>query len=118
VKPSYKYDWDWSNYLSSNRVRLLVTDSSYIQHIGLLGQNCDANQIIDFGLNFFPSNEDTLKLNINFLDQVILAKQSAVEQKNRYYYFNFHLPKYKILQLLIEPLSLLRKRLKFGYFRK
>ena len=113
VKPSYKYDWDWSMYLSTIGVRLLVTERSYIQHVGLVGQNCDADQIIDFGLNFFPSNADTLKLNIAFLEQVILSKQGVVEQKNLYYYFNYHLPKYKILQWIIEPLSLFKKRLKF-----
>lgn len=113
VKPSFKYDWDWSNYLSSNGVRLLATERSYIQHIGLVGQNCDADQIIDFGLNFFPSNEDTLMLNVAFFEQVVLATQGVVEQKNHYYYFKFHLPKYKILQWVIEPLSILKKRLKY-----
>lgn len=113
VKPSYKYDWDWSRYLSTIGVRLLVTERSYIQHIGIVGQNCDAAQIIDYGLNFFPSNEDTLMLNIAFFEQVVLATQGVVEQKNHYYYFKFHLPKYKFLQWIIEPLSILKKMLKY-----
>lgn len=118
VKPSYKYDWDWSRYLSTIGVRLLVTERSYIQHIGIVGQNCDAAEIIDFGLNFFPSNDETLKLNVAFFEQVIFARQEVVEQKNHYYYFKFHLPKYKILQWFIEPLSMLKNKLKFGALRR
>ncbi|KAB0664865.1 glycosyltransferase family 2 protein [Oryzomonas japonica] len=118
VKPSYKYDWDWSRYLSSKGVRLFVTERSYIQHIGIVGQNCDASRIIDYGLNFFPSNEDTLMLNVAFFEQVIRAMQEAVEQKNHYYYFKYQVPKYKILQWIIEPLSLLKKRFKYGAINK
>ena len=117
IKPSYKYDWDWSRYLSTRGIRLFVTERSYIQHIGIVGQNCDAAQIIDYGLNFFPSNEDTLMLNVAFFEQVVRATQEAAEQKNHYYYFKYQLPKYKILQWIIEPLSLLKKRLKYRAIR-
>jgi hypothetical protein len=112
VKPSFKYDWDWCRYLSARGIRLFVTEQSYIQHIGIVGQNCDAVQLIDYGLNFYPSNEDTLRLNVAFFEQVVMAMQSAVEQKNHYYYFKYQLPKYKFLQWIIEPLSLLKKRFK------
>jgi hypothetical protein len=118
VRPSYKYDWDWCRYLTSQGIRLLVTERSYIQHIGIVGQNCDAFQIIDYGRNFYPSNEDTLMLNVAFFELVILANQSAVEQKNRYYYFNFQTKKYKVLQWIIEPLSLLKKKILASYFCK
>lgn len=111
VRPSYKYDWDWCNYLLSSGIRLLVTQCSYIQHIGIVGENCDANQIVDFGLHFYPKDDDTLRLNVSLFEHLVQAKQEAVEQKNRYYYFNFRLPKYKILQWIIEPLSLFRKKL-------
>lgn len=118
VKPSYKYDWDWSRYLSTIGVRLLVTELTYIQHIGIVGQNCDAAQIVDYGLNFFPTDEDTLRFNVAFFEQVVLANRGAVEQKNKYYYFKFHLPKYKILQWVIEPLSSMKNKMKFGTIRK
>lgn len=110
VKPSFKYDWDWSNYLSSKGIRLLVTEDSYIQHIGIRGENCDACMSIDYGLHFYPLDEDTLKLNVAFFEQLVAANQTAVEQKNLYYYFKFQTKKYKILQWFIEPLSLLKKK--------
>lgn len=110
VKPSFKYDWDWSNYLSSKGVRLLVTEDSYIQHIGIRGENCDACMNVDYGLNFFPLDEDTLRLNVAFFEQVVAANKSAIEQKNRYYYYKFKTPKYNILQWIIEPLSLLKRK--------
>lgn len=112
VKRSYKYDWDWSRYLSTIGVRLLATDCSYLQHIGIVGQNCDAERIIDYGRNFFPTNDDTLQLNVSFFEQVVAASQAATEQKNRYYYFNYRVPKYRLLQVVIEPISLLKNRLK------
>lgn len=118
VKPSYKYDWDWSNLLTSKGIRLLVTENSYIQHIGIRGENCDACMNVDYGLNFFPMDEDTLRLNIAFFEQVIAANQSAVEQKNKFYYFKFQTPKYKILQCIIEPLSLLKRKFLASNFCK
>ncbi len=111
VRPSYKYDWDWCRYLATIGTRLLVTERSYIQHIGIVGQNCDAVHIVDYGLNFYPSDNDTLRLNVAFFEQVALAGQGVAEQKNRYYYFKFQVPKYKVLQWFIEPLSLLKKKL-------
>ena len=66
---------------------------------------------VDYGLNFFPQDEDTLRLNIAFFEQMVVAYQSAVEMKNRYYFFKFKTPKYKILQWIIEPLSLLKRKL-------
>ena len=118
VTPSFKYDWDWSRFLDSRRIRLLTTENSYIQHIGVIGENCDSNDIVDYGLNFFPLDEDTLKLNVEFFQQLLMAKQAAVEQKNRYYYFKFKTKKYKILQCVIEPLSLYRRSfLKSKFFK-
>jgi hypothetical protein len=118
VKPSYKYDWDWSNYLSTKGIRLLVTEDSYIQHIGIRGENCDACMNIDYGLHFYPSDEDTLRLNVSFFEQVVIAMQVATEQKNHYYYFKYQLPKYKVLQWIIEPLSLLKKKIEYSFVRK
>lgn len=118
VRASHKYDWDWSKYLSTTGVRLLVTENTYIQHIGIVGQNCDAAQIIDYGLNFFPSNEDTLRLNTAFFEQAVLASLDAVEQKNRYYYFKLRVPKYMILEWIIEPLSALKSSIKLKLDRK
>lgn len=112
VKPSFKFDWDWSNYLTSKGISLMVTEDSYIQHIGIHGENCDACIIIDYGLHFYPLDEDTLKLNVAFFEQLVAANKSAIEQNNRYYYFKFHTKKYKILQCIIEPLSLLKRKFK------
>ncbi|MFH1027876.1 MAG: hypothetical protein V1791_07730, partial [Pseudomonadota bacterium] len=60
---------------------------------------------------FYPTNEDTLKMNVAFFEHIVSAKQDLAEQKNRYYYFKFRLPKYKILQWIIEPLSFLKKNM-------
>lgn len=118
VKPSFKYDWDWCRYLTARGIRLLVTDQSYLQHIGIVGQNCDAAHIIDYGLNFYPKDEDTLKLNVAFFECVVTAMRGAVEQKNHYYYFKYQLPKYKVLQWIIEPLSLLKKKIEYRSVRR
>jgi hypothetical protein len=110
VKPSRRYDWDWSQYLTKSGVRLLATENSYIQHIGIIGYNCDGARSIDYGLNFYPSNDDTMRLNVSFMEQLIQAKQKVVEQQDQSYYFQ--VPKYKVLQWVIEPLSAIKKRLK------
>lgn len=81
IKPGKSFDWRWSKYLNKNGIRLLVSNQSYIQHIGIDGQNCDMFFLTDFGLNFIPGSS----LNAKFLSeyiQAIMAKNQALS-KNR-----------------------------------
>ena len=63
VPLSRKFDWDWSDLLVDNEIRIMVTDVSYIQHIGFLGYNTNHTFEMDFGYNFKPKtkvNSDAL----------------------------------------------------------
>ena len=48
------YDWAWCRYLRAKNIRMLVSERSYIQHIGLHGYHFNGAGMIDFGLNFLP----------------------------------------------------------------
>lgn len=61
VPVSRRFDWDWSAYLISQGVRLLVSDESHVQHIGYDGYNANYYLPYEFGLNFTPDNPTTTK---------------------------------------------------------
>lgn len=46
------YDWKWSEYLVKNNIPIYVSEKSFVQHIGLGGQNNISVRNIDIGKNF------------------------------------------------------------------
>lgn len=52
VPPSPSYDWDWSAYLAAQGVPIRVTPTSYLQHIGHVGQNTQTLAGMDHGDDF------------------------------------------------------------------
>lgn len=77
---SLRFDWKWSKYLIENNIRLLVSKTSFIQHIGIDGQNCNGLDQINFGLNFIPGNEININILIEFYDSFM--KKALLSNKN------------------------------------
>lgn len=70
----YSYDCRWSRYLRKKNVRLLVSKRSYVQHIGLHGQNCDGSRTLEFGLNFEPKTEANKDVLIDYYERALLLQ--------------------------------------------
>lgn len=70
IKIARGFDWAWSKYFVKNNVRLLVTDNSYAQHIGLLGLNNNGVNI-DYGRNFIPVGEVNIGIASKFFEYYI-----------------------------------------------
>lgn len=71
VKPSRRYDWDWSDYLSNTLgIQILVSRRSYVQHLGISdGQNSGVN-LGDWGEGFKGYDADNLSAILDEMDKV------------------------------------------------
>ncbi len=77
------YDYKWSAHLAEQGLRLLCTKQSYIQHIGIYGQNHIKGFAVDFGLNFHPGNAANEELLIDFFDQVITSNNRIWQNQHK-----------------------------------
>lgn len=68
---SLRFDWKWSDLLRSNSIRLLCSKNSYIQHIGIDGQNSNGLDRFDFGLNFYPGSHTNEVYLVDFFQELI-----------------------------------------------
>ncbi|MNL05885.1 Glycosyl transferase family 2 [compost metagenome] len=68
---SKMFDWKWSKYLLDNNIRLISSDQSYIQHIGISGQNANGLDQFNYGLNYFPGNDLNTKYLIEFYEELL-----------------------------------------------
>ena len=80
VPPTIGYDWAWSSFLRRQGTRILVSKTSYVQHIGLLGYNCNGLSICEIGLNFFPISEVNKKFLDDFKQEALLLKASYLQK--------------------------------------
>lgn len=78
---SENYDWKWSELLRKDKIRLLVSNRSYVQHLGLDGFNCNGLTVLDFGLNFYPGNKFNQHCLIEFFQNALL---NIKENQNMY----------------------------------
>lgn len=69
--PPVAFDWAWSNLFISRGIRLCCLQESYIQHIGVIGQNNHGSVAdFDFALNFYPSNRVNEEIVSTFLLEI------------------------------------------------
>lgn len=95
VPLSYSFDWDWSNYLINQGLKLMVVEESLVQHIGVTGENNNGRWGIDFGLNFYPGSISNERILIHFFQESIISQNRFI-RRNLW----LHLYFYKIIYLL------------------
>ena len=67
------FDWQWSSILQKKGIRLACLENSYVQHIGIQGQNNKGMlHDFDYGLNFLPVNEVNQQVVMEFIDEMIV----------------------------------------------
>lgn len=70
--PPDTYDWAWSALFRQKGYRLMCLHDSYIQHIGIIGQNNRGSILhFDSGLNFVADNLPTQQAMAQFVDELI-----------------------------------------------
>jgi len=87
LPPSNTYDWDWSAYLVKSGIRLLVTERSYVQHIGIAGYNSGnyfggerSGSLCDYGINFIGGNEHNEKAQEEFFNELVQIYTKEIER--------------------------------------
>lgn len=69
-------DWDASRYLTQTGRRLLATERSYVQHLGLYGQFNPRFGLLDYGAGFRPDHPDQFQALVQYLDTLMLEQQA------------------------------------------
>ena len=70
------YDWKWSEFLTRKNIRLFCACNSYIQHIGIQGQNNNGCiNDFDYGLNFIPESPANQKIMSEFIEELLIENQ-------------------------------------------
>ncbi len=70
------FDWAWSAFLRQKRFRLCCVYDSYIQHIGVIGQNNHGRlSAYDYGLNFYPESRANQQILIRFIDSLFQSQE-------------------------------------------
>ena len=87
LPPSNTYDWDCSEYLVKSGIRLLVTERSYVQHIGIVGFNSGnyfggdrSGSLCDYGINFIGGNEYNEKVQGEFFNELLQIYTKEIER--------------------------------------
>jgi len=86
------FDWQWSSVLQKRGIRLACLEYSYLQHIGIQGQNSKGMlRDFDYGLNFIPISEVNQRVMMEFIDEMILedAKTFAKLSENEQLFVDF-----------------------------
>ena len=84
-RKSFAYDWYWSHKLQEKGTPVMVSEQSFLQHIGVEGQNNKEIKGIDIGLNFTPTNTNDLEFLLQHYEIVI---SNFVKQNDKYVFFS------------------------------
>lgn len=75
------YDWAWSRELAEAGHRLLVTERSWIQHIGMQGYNSDGVGFVDFGLNFLSGSVENERVVTAMVDSLLTRDHEMIQRR-------------------------------------
>ena len=84
-RKSFAYDWYWSHKLQEKGTPVMVSEQSFLQHIGVEGQNKKEIKGIDIGLNFTPTNINDLEFLLHHYEIVI---SNFAKQNDKYVFFS------------------------------
>ena len=84
-RKSFAYDWYWSHKLQEKGTPVMVSEQSFLQHIGVEGQNNKEIKGIDIGLNFTPTNINDLEFLLHHYEIVI---SNFAKQNDKYVFFS------------------------------
>ena len=105
VNSGINFDWRWSEYLKNSGYKILCVKNSYVQHLGLEGQNNDGIRY-DYGLGFIPGNKINQEImSLHFEDMVL-------DMGNRVEFVLKNNPEYRIGYWFTNPWPSLKKLFK------
>ena len=84
-RKSFAYDWYWSHKLQEKGTPVMVSEQSFLQHIGVEGQNNKEIKGIDIGLYLTPTNTNDLEFLFHHYEIVI---SNFAKQNDKYVFFS------------------------------
>ena len=84
-RKSFAYDWYWSHKLQEKGTPVMVSEQSFLQHIGVEGQNNKEIKGIDIGLYLTPTNTNDLEFLLHHYEIVI---SNFAKQNDKYVFFS------------------------------
>lgn len=74
------YDWKWSKILYDMKIPIYVSEKSYVQHIGLGGQNNKEVRNLDIGKNYVGDIIPELNIFlINYYEKIIYLQHKEIQ---------------------------------------
>lgn len=99
------YDYKWSRYLNSKNIPIYVSRISFIQHLGLGGQNNKKISTIDLGKGFIPSNKEDSQILLEYYEKIIFDTKEYYENIGWLIFIKNKLKKIKIVKMLYIKLK-------------
>lgn len=102
LKRASHIDWKFSTILETAGIRLLVSEQSFVQHIGIHG-TYNVGVKTDFGLNFLPGSRTNEEIMTAYTEELLAMIAQAPEMT---------VPKtdlnYRVGKLLLDPIRVLK----------
>ncbi|MCF2673215.1 glycosyltransferase [Fusobacterium varium] len=99
------YDYRWSEYLNSKNIPIYVSKISFIQHLGIGGQNNKKIANIDLGRGFIPSNKEDITILLEYYEKIIFDTKEYYENIGWLISIKNKLKKIKIVKMLYIKLK-------------
>lgn len=99
------YDYKWSRYLNSKNIPIYVSRISFIQHLGLGGQNNKKISAVDLGRGFIPSNKEDSQILLEYYEKIIFDTKEYYENMEWLIFIKNKFKKVKIVKMLYIKLK-------------
>ena len=99
------YDYKWSKYLRENNIPIYVSQKSYVQHIGVGGQNNTSIKNIDIGYDFVGTLDITqVNYLLKYYEKLFEQQKNYIENMNFIEYLKLRIKKIKLIMYFYKKI--------------
>lgn len=99
------YDYKWSKYLRENNIPIYVSQKSYVQHIGVGGQNNTSIKNIDIGYDFVGTlNITQVNYLLKYYEKLFEQQKNYIENMNFIEYLKLRMKKIKLIMYFYKKI--------------
>ncbi|MBS5038833.1 MAG: hypothetical protein KHZ27_10555 [Fusobacterium sp.] len=99
------YDYKWSKYLRENNIPIYVSQKSYVQHIGVGGQNNTSIKNIDIGYDFVGIlNITQVNYLLKYYEKLFEQQKNYIENMNFIEYLKLRMKKIKLIMYFYKKI--------------
>lgn len=99
------YDYRWSEYLKKNSIPIYVSEKSYVQHIGMGGQNNTSVKNIDIGYNFVGiTNIQQANYLLKYYEKLFEKQKKYIDNMDFIEYLKLRIKKIKLIMYFYKKI--------------